>query len=107
MPDYKGFLIFISYVAQLRKSKSLVPAPFQACFSILLRLVFCFGVLTGFAYEFCRYIRVGNAVAVPVGIALGYAFGMASQGLSDDQPIINLPFKYPKYMHGNADEHSD
>ncbi|ESQ27964.1 hypothetical protein EUTSA_v10018159mg [Eutrema salsugineum] len=49
-------------------------------------------------YKLCgpikeKYCQVGNAVAVPVGIALGYAYGMASQGLSGDQPVIKLPFK--------------
>ncbi|XP_010533849.1 PREDICTED: putative DNA (cytosine-5)-methyltransferase CMT1 [Tarenaya hassleriana] len=54
-------------------------------------------------YKLCgsikeKYIQVGNAVAVPVGTALGYALGMASQGLCDDQPVIQLPFKYPKCL---------
>ncbi|KAM6570863.1 putative DNA (cytosine-5)-methyltransferase CMT1 [Cannabis sativa] len=43
-----------------------------------------------------RYMQVGNAVAVPVGIALGYTLGLASQGLSDDQPLTTLPFRFPK-----------
>ncbi|KAG7652612.1 putative DNA (cytosine-5)-methyltransferase CMT1 [Arabidopsis thaliana] len=61
--------------------------------------------LQGFpdCYKLCgtikeKYIQVGNAVAVPVGVALGYAFGMASQGLTDDEPVIKLPFKYPECM---------
>lgn len=63
-------------------------------------------------YKLCgtvkeKYTQVGNAVAVPVGVALGYAFGMASQGLTDDQPVITLPFKYPKCMLGNAEEQSN
>ncbi|XP_031264333.1 putative DNA (cytosine-5)-methyltransferase CMT1 isoform X1 [Pistacia vera] len=45
-----------------------------------------------------RYIQVGNAVAVPVGIALGYTFGQACQGLSDDQALTTLPFKFPKSL---------
>ncbi|KAL5854040.1 hypothetical protein ACOSQ3_003822 [Xanthoceras sorbifolium] len=45
-----------------------------------------------------RYIQVGNAVAVPVGIALGYTFGLACQGLSDDQPLTKLPFKFPNCL---------
>ncbi|EFH65535.1 hypothetical protein ARALYDRAFT_895912 [Arabidopsis lyrata subsp. lyrata] len=63
--------------------------------------------LQGFpdCYKLCgsikeKYIQVGNAVAVPVGVALGYAFGMASQGLTDDEPVIKLPFKYPECMQG-------
>lgn len=47
---------------------------------------------------FCRYAQVGNAVAVPVGVALGYAYGMASQRRTDDKPVIKLPFKYPQCM---------
>lgn len=51
----------------------------------------------------CRYIQVGNAVAVPVGVALGYAFGMASQGLTDDdEPVMKLPFKYPECMQAKG-----
>ncbi|KAJ4717641.1 Cytosine-specific methyltransferase [Melia azedarach] len=45
-----------------------------------------------------RYIQVGNAVAVPVGIALGYTFGLACQGLSDDHPLTTLPFKFPNCL---------
>jgi len=36
-----------------------------------------------------------HVVAVPVGIALGYMFGMASQRLCDDKPVIDYPFMYP------------
>ncbi|KAL5540374.1 hypothetical protein UlMin_041226, partial [Ulmus minor] len=57
-------------------------------------------------YKLCgpikeRYIQVGNAVAVPVGIALGYTFGLASQGLCDDQPLTTLPFKFPNCLASN------
>ncbi|KAL5856338.1 hypothetical protein ACOSQ3_003796 [Xanthoceras sorbifolium] len=45
-----------------------------------------------------KYIQVGNAVAVPVGIALGYTFGLACQGLSDDQPLTKFPFKFPNCL---------
>ncbi|XVF45907.1 hypothetical protein PTKIN_Ptkin02bG0245900 [Pterospermum kingtungense] len=46
-----------------------------------------------------RYIQVGNAVAVPVATALGYAFGLACQGLSDDdEPLMTLPFKFPNCL---------
>uniref|UniRef100_M4DTL4 DNA (cytosine-5-)-methyltransferase n=1 Tax=Brassica campestris TaxID=3711 RepID=M4DTL4_BRACM len=62
-------------------------------------------------YKLCgpikeKYIQVGNAVAVPVGVALGYAFGLASQGLTDNQPVIKLPFQYPQCMQGKTEEHS-
>nr|VDC65462.1 unnamed protein product [Brassica rapa] len=62
-------------------------------------------------YKLCgpikeKYIQVGNAVAVPVGVALGYAFGLASQGLTDNQPVIKLPFLYPQCMEGKTEEHS-
>ncbi|XP_057448958.1 putative DNA (cytosine-5)-methyltransferase CMT1 [Lotus japonicus] len=42
-----------------------------------------------------RYMQVGNAVAVPVALALGYTFGLACQGLCDDEPLTTLPFRYP------------
>ncbi|KAG7590783.1 Chromo/chromo shadow domain [Arabidopsis suecica] len=70
--------------------------------------------LQGFpdCYKLCgsikeKYIQVGNAVAVPVGVALGYAFGMASQGLTDDEPVIKLPFKYPECMQAKPEDQSD
>lgn len=44
----------------------------------------------------CRYIQVGNAVAVPVARALGYALGRAFQGLAGDDPVFNLPKKFPR-----------
>ncbi|XVF46005.1 hypothetical protein PTKIN_Ptkin02bG0253400 [Pterospermum kingtungense] len=37
-----------------------------------------------------RYMQVGNAVAVPVATALGYAFGLACQGLSDDDESLMI-----------------
>lgn len=42
-----------------------------------------------------RYIQVGNAVAVPVARALGYALGLAYQDKSGDQPTFKLPPKFP------------
>ncbi|KAI4327813.1 hypothetical protein L6164_020231 [Bauhinia variegata] len=45
-----------------------------------------------------RYIQVGNAVAVPVALALGYTFGLACQGLSDNEPLTTLPFKFPSCL---------
>ena len=50
-----------------------------------------------------RYIQVGNAVAVPVAIALGYAFGQANQGLVDDNPLTTLPFKFPQCLARHQD----
>ncbi|CAE5963589.1 unnamed protein product [Arabidopsis arenosa] len=39
-----------------------------------------------------KYIQVGNAVAVPVAKALGYALGIAFQGLADGKdPLLTLP----------------
>lgn len=38
-----------------------------------------------------RYCQVGNAVAVPVGRALGYALGLAYQRLAGNEPLIKLP----------------
>ncbi|KAL1121193.1 hypothetical protein V6Z11_D01G215800 [Gossypium hirsutum] len=45
-----------------------------------------------------RYIQVGNAVAVPVAIALGYSFGLACQNLCGDEPLMTLPFKFPNCL---------
>ncbi|XP_050375601.1 DNA (cytosine-5)-methyltransferase CMT3 [Argentina anserina] len=42
-----------------------------------------------------RYMQVGNAVAVPVSRALGYALGLAFRGLADGNPLFELP----KDMH--------
>uniref|UniRef100_A0A0E0KAT0 Protein kinase domain-containing protein n=1 Tax=Oryza punctata TaxID=4537 RepID=A0A0E0KAT0_ORYPU len=39
-----------------------------------------------------KYIQVGNAVAIPVARALGYALGLAYRGESDgDQAVLKLP----------------
>lgn len=46
-----------------------------------------------------RYRQVGNAVAVPVGRALGYTLGMALQKLSGDEPLVTLP---PKFTHSTT-----
>ncbi|XP_019085831.1 PREDICTED: putative DNA (cytosine-5)-methyltransferase CMT1 [Camelina sativa] len=43
-----------------------------------------------------KHIQVGNAVAVPIGVALGYAYGIESQTLCDDKPVIDYPFIYPE-----------
>ncbi|KAK9147306.1 hypothetical protein Scep_006063 [Stephania cephalantha] len=58
--------------------------------------------LQGFpdCYKLCgpvkeRYIQVGNAVAVPVSRALGYALGMASKGICGEKPVFRLPPTYP------------
>lgn len=45
-----------------------------------------------------RYIQVGNAVAVPVAIGLGYSFGLACQNLCGDEPLMTLPFKFPNCL---------
>lgn len=42
-----------------------------------------------------RYIQIGNAVAVPVGIALGYALGLAFQGVANSSPVLTLPDNFP------------
>ncbi|KAJ4952365.1 hypothetical protein NE237_029197 [Protea cynaroides] len=55
-------------------------------------------------YRFCgtikeRYCQIGNAVAVPVSKALGYALGMASLKLTGDEPRMILP---PKFSHSTT-----
>ncbi|XVF52094.1 hypothetical protein PTKIN_Ptkin04bG0237300 [Pterospermum kingtungense] len=41
-----------------------------------------------------RYCQIGNAVAVPVSRALGYALGMAYRKLTGDEPLMTLPPKF-------------
>ncbi|XP_031493458.1 DNA (cytosine-5)-methyltransferase CMT3-like isoform X2 [Nymphaea colorata] len=55
-------------------------------------------------YKLCgpikeRYIQVGNAVAVPVARALGYALGMSYQKITSNQPVMVLPPKFPQSLH--------
>ncbi|TKY58485.1 DNA (cytosine-5)-methyltransferase CMT2 [Spatholobus suberectus] len=45
-----------------------------------------------------RYCQIGNAVAVPVARALGYALGLAYRKLSGNEPLLTLP---PKFSHSN------
>ncbi|GFZ18230.1 chromomethylase 3 [Actinidia rufa] len=55
-----------------------------------------------------RYMQVGNAVAVPVSQALGYALGLASQGSSSEEPVFTLPKKFPRMLEHSpvaADDH--
>jgi DNA (cytosine-5)-methyltransferase 1 len=42
----------------------------------------------------CRYRQIGNAVAVPVGRALGYALAMAILNKAGDDPLMVLPPKF-------------
>ncbi|KAD3641993.1 hypothetical protein E3N88_31217 [Mikania micrantha] len=53
--------------------------------------------LSGRVKERCR--QVGNAVAIPVGRALGYTLEMALQKLIGDEPLITLP---PKSAHSTT-----
>ncbi|GJN35744.1 hypothetical protein PR202_gb24547 [Eleusine coracana subsp. coracana] len=41
-----------------------------------------------------RYRQIGNAVAIPVGRALGYALAMANLNKTGDDPIMLLPPKF-------------
>lgn len=50
------------------------------------------------SFLFLRYKQVGNAVAVPVSLALGYTFGRACQGVADDEPLTTLPFSFPNCL---------
>lgn len=38
---------------------------------------------------------MGNAVAVPVARALGYALGQAYQGHRNSEPLLTLPRHFP------------
>ncbi|CAJ2636066.1 unnamed protein product [Trifolium pratense] len=60
-----------------------------------------FARLQGFHdyYRFCgsvkdRYRQIGNAVAVPVSRALGYALGIAHRKLASNEPHMILPPKF-------------
>ncbi|CAI0473445.1 unnamed protein product, partial [Linum tenue] len=46
-----------------------------------------------------RYIQVGNAVAVPVARALGYALGMALNHNVERAPLLTLPSDYLEKAH--------
>ena len=53
-------------------------------------------VLCALLWYCFRYIQVGNAVAVPVARALGYALGSAFQGSSGiNEAVFRLPPKFP------------
>ncbi|KAL8091292.1 hypothetical protein AgCh_040403 [Apium graveolens] len=41
-----------------------------------------------------KYKQIGNAVAFPVSIAMGYTLGKALKGVDSSQPL-ELPFKFP------------
>ncbi|KAL9225077.1 hypothetical protein vseg_001043 [Gypsophila vaccaria] len=69
-----------------------------------------FARLQGFPdyYRFCgsikeRYCQIGNAVAVPVARALGYAMVMAVQKLTGQGTLMTLP---PKFSHTTTAEFS-
>jgi DNA (cytosine-5)-methyltransferase 1 len=40
---------------------------------------------------YCRYRQIGNAVAVPVGQALGFALATAWLKKGGNEPLITLP----------------
>lgn len=39
--------------------------------------------------------QVGNVVAVPVSLVLGYALGLAFQRVSGDESLLNLHQRFP------------
>ncbi|XP_024173771.1 DNA (cytosine-5)-methyltransferase CMT2 isoform X1 [Rosa chinensis] len=54
-------------------------------------------------YRFCgtvreRYCQVGNAVAIPVARALGYALGLAVNKSNGNEPLLTLP---QNFSHSN------
>ncbi|OMO73118.1 hypothetical protein CCACVL1_17462 [Corchorus capsularis] len=54
-----------------------------------------------------RYIQVGNAVAVPVARALGFALGKAYKGLAGEEPVTSLPQGFPNVIAKNSSESSE
>ncbi|KAL1213660.1 DNA (cytosine-5)-methyltransferase CMT3 [Cardamine amara subsp. amara] len=54
-----------------------------------------------------KYTQVGNAVAVPVARALGYALGLAFQGFTDgSNPLLALPEGFPNLRNNLPKESS-
>ncbi|CAH9119436.1 unnamed protein product [Cuscuta epithymum] len=53
-----------------------------------------------------RYIQVGNAVAVPVGKALGYSLALAFKGLSGVSSTFSLPEEYGEIVGSPVDQMS-
>lgn len=49
-------------------------------------------------------MQVGNAVAVPVGRALGYGLGRALQKITSDSPLFSLPSNF--FLVGQARQSS-
>ncbi|KAH7843378.1 hypothetical protein Vadar_015896 [Vaccinium darrowii] len=54
-------------------------------------------------YKLCgdvkeRYIQVGNAVAFPVSIALGQMLAKASKGVPSNEPVTEIPVKFPSCL---------
>ncbi|XP_065850750.1 putative DNA (cytosine-5)-methyltransferase CMT1 [Euphorbia lathyris] len=49
-----------------------------------------------------RYIQIGNAVAVPVALALGHSLGISCQGLSDGKPLTKFPYKFPQCIQNQG-----
>ena len=63
------------------------------CVGIIDNKLLILSLFLGYCF---RYIQVGNAVAVPVARALGYALGSAFQGSSGvNEPVFRLPPKFP------------
>lgn len=93
MQDSRAFLTATNFV-DLSKRGTLIEILVDENANAQLPL--CYSLLAIFILF--RYIQVGNAVAVPVALALGYSFGMASQGLCDDHPLATLPFKFPECL---------
>ena len=56
------------------------------------------------ASKFCRYMQVGNAVAVPVGRALGYSLGLAIKQVSPSTPVMALPPDFPQGLMSSAQQ---
>lgn len=50
---------------------------------------------------------MGNAVAVPVARALGYALSVAYQGASGDAPLVKLPVFFSKKLEPRSSASSD
>lgn len=93
---FRASLITIDYLVLPSKSKSLSLITIDSL-ALYNSPIFLKRSKSYVAVMFVRYKQVGNAVAVPVASALGFALGQAFQGLTTgSDPLFILPEDFPK-----------
>lgn len=91
MQDFKVSQITTNFVALSRRGTLYF---YTSVLSSLVISKSTGGLISSWLHCF-RYIQVGNAVAVPVARALGYALGLALKGSAGVDPVFPLPEKFP------------